>query len=455
MDLLNVRTLPFLTRRNYYYEFKHILLWSVVTGLVEGQFASVVVSKTFHGGPLMIAIASATPVAALVFSLTWGMLCIGRAKIRVLTMFCAGTALAAGAVGAIPATPAGAVWFICQMATAQILLAGVVTARSAVWKSNYPRSDRGRITARLQAVRIVASNITVLLAAKLCDLDPTAYRFIFPCAAAIGTAGIFILPRLHIRGERSELRRKDHPQSAQGLCTDLTEPFSLTALLSPGHVLAQMVSVLRDDRRFRLYCIALALTGIANFLTIVVAIAVITRELPLGDAAGFWIATGLIQALQRLAMLASVGRWARLFDRIGVVRFRVINVVCWTLSLVFGLSATLTASSADSIGVMALPLAVALFAVRALFQGLGLGGSALAWHLGHLHFARPDRAEIYMGVHVSLTGLRGLIVPFCGIWLYQIIGWRVWVVALMFSLASLTMYMVMARHERKNGAPHG
>ncbi|MCH8241528.1 MAG: hypothetical protein IH897_02830, partial [Planctomycetes bacterium] len=56
MDLLDVRSLPFLTRRNYVQEFKQIIPWSVLAGLIEGQFASVIVSKTFHGSELMIAI---------------------------------------------------------------------------------------------------------------------------------------------------------------------------------------------------------------------------------------------------------------------------------------------------------------------------------------------------------------------------------------------------------------
>ena len=87
LDILGTRKLPFLTRRNYLYEFRHLLCWSILAGLVEGQFASVLVSKTFHGSPLLIAIASATPFAAYVFSLAWGMLCVGRPKVGLSVRF--------------------------------------------------------------------------------------------------------------------------------------------------------------------------------------------------------------------------------------------------------------------------------------------------------------------------------------------------------------------------------
>jgi len=69
LDLLGVRSLPFLARRNYYYEFKHLLLWSALAGLIEGQFASIIVAKTFGGGKLLITIATTTPAACYIFSL--------------------------------------------------------------------------------------------------------------------------------------------------------------------------------------------------------------------------------------------------------------------------------------------------------------------------------------------------------------------------------------------------
>ena len=154
MDLLGVGRLPFFTRRNFYYEFKHLLPWSVFAGVVEGQFAAVVVSKAFHGGEMLIAVATATPFAAFVLSLIWGMLCVGRPKIRLAVFFSLAAVLCAGAIGFIPNTSAGAVWFIVQIAAAQALLAGVVTVRSAIWKSNYPREARGQITARLFDARV-------------------------------------------------------------------------------------------------------------------------------------------------------------------------------------------------------------------------------------------------------------------------------------------------------------
>ena len=454
MDLLGVRSLPYLARRNYYYEIKHLIPWSVLAAVVEGgQFASVVIARSFNGSATLIAIATATPVAALLFSLVWGALCIGRPKVRLLTLFAAAAALCAGSAFAIPSTPSGAIWFLVQMAAAQALLAGVVTIRSAVWRSNYPRSDRGRITARLQGARVVVSVVTVLIAAAICDRNPDAYRLVYPVAALCGLASLTILPRLHIRGEKGEIDRHHRPAYQGDLRRGWAEPFSLTALLGRGHVIRQLLMVLPNDHRFAKYCLAQSLTGVGNLMTISVVVTVVTRELPLGDRWGFWISLVLIQGLPRLLLLSTLRRWGGLFDRLGVVRFRVVNMACWMTAVMFGMAATLVTVYHAQIGPVFFPIAIALFSLRGITQGVALGGAALAWNLGHLHFAKPEQAELYMGIHVSLTGLRGLIAPLGGIWLWHTIGWPVWLIALALCAASMCMFISMARHESRVGMP--
>ncbi len=445
MDLIGARSFPFLTRRNYFQEFKQLIPWSVLAGLVEGHFASIIVAKTFDGSERLIAIAAATPAAAFLFSLFWGMLCAGRAKIRLLTLISLGAVLLSGTLGAIPASDGGAVWFVAQMAAAQVLLSGAVTVRSAVWRSNYPHMARGRITARLQALRFVISITTVLFAAKLCDHDPSSYRFIFPAAALFGLIGISIMQRIHIRGERGELRR--HATMASNDALDVRGPQTVTALLSPRRVLGGMVGVFHRDQRFAQYCVAQSFMGMANLMTVPVVVAVVTQQMSVGVSQGFWISTGLIQALPQLVRLGSLARWARLFDRVGVVRFRAYNVCFWVISLSFGAVATIVVLHSERFGGAALPLAVALFALRGATSGIGLGGGALAWNLGHLHFAKSDEAEVYMGIHVFLTGVRGVVAPLLGMWLFATIGWVVWMVALASSLTSLVLFVRMARQE--------
>lgn len=435
-DLFGAKSLPFLTRRNYSREMLHIAPWSLLAGLLEGQFATIVVARSFGGSDLLIAIASATPAASFLFSLYWGALCVGRSKLRLITLFCLLTVLATGMMGAIPATKLGGVWFVAQMAVAQSLLSGVVTVRSALWRLNYPHSDRGRIAARLQVVRFLMSTAVVLVAARVCDADPTAYRFVFPAAAVVGFLSIGLLRGIRVRRERAELER----------VKEAIEPFPAAPPVSAPR---RMIATLRSDRRYAKYCVAQSLMGVANLMTIPVVVAIVANRIDFGDAQIFWISTGLIQALPQLTRLGSLPRWAKHFDRVGVVRFRVMNVACWTVSLAFGWAATMVVLQGDAIGGSYVALAAGLFAMRGLVGGLALGGGAIAWNLGHLHFSKSEQAEVYMGVHVFLTGCRGILAPSLGMFLWKTTGLFTWVVAITLSVLSGYLFRLMSREEQE------
>ena len=47
-----------------------------------------------------------------------------------------------------------------------------------------------------------------------------------------------------------------------------------------------------------------------------------------------------------------------------------------------------------------------------------IGGGMLGWTLGHNDFAPEEQVADYLGLHVSLTGLRGLVAPLIGVWVY-------------------------------------
>lgn len=452
MDLFAVRQLPFVARRNYYYEVLHLLPWGLVAGLVEGNISAVVAANTFNGGKLLITVTSTTPVAALLASLLWGFLCVGRRKLRVLTLAASGVLLFVASVGVTPQTPWGGWCFAAQMALAQFFMTGVVTARSALWKANYPAAVRGRITARLQALRAVLSILVLLVVSCLFDYDSRAYRLVYPVTAGLGLLSVWLLQRVRVRGERSELRRV-HTAHDQRPDAEWIEPFSLATLMSGGRVLAGALRILRTDARFRDYLAAQFLSGMATLMVRTVAVAVLADELLQGIDHFYVISIVLLDVLPRAVMIASLGRWGRLFDRIGVVRMRSAGAVCWTLSLAAGALATYWVAHAERIGPAVLPLAVGGFAVRGILQGVTFGGGKLAWDIGHLHFARREDAEVYMGIHVSLTGFRGLTMPSLGMLLYIWMGWPVWLVAIGFSLLALAGYHALARAEADEGAP--
>lgn len=447
-DPLGVSKAPFRTRRNFFFESRHILAWGVVAGLVEGNFAAVAVAQIFGGGPMLINIAATTPVAAHLANLLWGMLCVGRPKVRVMTVCTAGVVLLIGAVAFIPLAPWAGWLFVAQMAAAQFFMTGTVTTRAALWQANYPQWARGQLSARLQIFRAITQLSAVAIGAALIDVYPNSFRLLYPLVAVVGVVAIVFLQRITVQGEGRE-------PSAIGATGDdrLTERVRLTAVLSPHRVITGAARVLRADSRFRNYCLAQMFAGFANLTVRSVVVVVIARDL-LGDMpAAFWMSAVMLEVMPRLMTMGSMARFAAFFDRVGVLRFRVMHGSCWIVALVLGWIGSVVVAGDLSASPNALLAGIGIFVAFSLVRGICYGGAAIAWNLGHLHFAHPDDADVYMGIHVSLTGLRGLIMPSVGILLWHGVGsWDgigtwVWGVATGFAVVALIVYVILARAE--------
>jgi hypothetical protein len=56
-------------------------------------------------------------------------------------------------------------------------------------------------------------------------------------------------------------------------------------------------------------------------------------------------------------------------------------------------------------------------------MGISLAAGSLGWSLGHNDFAPRGEETRYMALHVTLTGLRGLLAPPLGVLVYYVLGW--------------------------------
>jgi len=103
-----------------------------------------------------------------------------------------------------------------------------------------------------------------------------------------------------------------------------------------------------------------------------------------------------------------------------------------------------------------------LMFVASLLTGIGNAGGVLAWNLGHQDFAPPGRDSQYMGVHVTLTGIRGLMAPFLAVGIYDIFdsgaaGAGIWVfaVCLLLNVTGMIGFWAMARDLERDGESAG
>jgi len=175
--------------------------------------------------------------------------------------------------------------------------------------------------------------------------------------------------------------------------------------------LSMLREILRADAAFRRYMFWMSLYGSGNLMMTAQMVVLFSDRLHLASLTQILLLT----VLPMLMMPLFLPWWARLFDRGHIIEYR--SRQCWALVA----------------AILLLSLGVVwrqtwLLWPGAVLIGVSYAGANLGWNLGHNDFATPGRAQHYMGVHVTLTGVRGLIAPPVGMACYELLervrpGW--------------------------------
>lgn len=431
--------LPRMTRAALGRELRVWALLAVALGCLEGGVAGVLVKTAFAGavarGPLNFAVAliSGAGMFANLAGLGFTALASGRDKVRLLMRLQLGMATALLLLAALPIRPAALPLFVLTVGAGRVLWAGVLAVRSAIWRANYPRRARAHVTGRFVTAHALLVAATALGMGALLQRDPGTFRWLYPAGAGCAVLGALQLRRLRVQGHRALRDAERQAEGARGLRE------SIRAFLG----------VARTDRAYARYLACMTLFGSGNIMLVAPLIATLSDHHGIAGRDQVWILT----ALPMLVLPVAIGAWARLLDRRHIIDYRAIH--CWSF---------VAASAALCAGAIAGETAW-LWAGSVLW-GVATAGGELGWNLGHNDFAQGENAASathYMGLHMTLTGLRGLLAPVLGITIHQGVEAR-WpgagrwalLVPLSLTLAGTLGFAALARaklHLRSTGAP--
>ncbi|HET9863548.1 MAG TPA: hypothetical protein VFP37_08905 [Steroidobacteraceae bacterium] len=373
---------------------RELVPWSLLgltLGLVEGATAAVLIKKTFAAAGsswivnLAVAFVSGAPALANVVSFVWANLAHGRARIGLLVALQAAFAVLVGLLGVAPRELGGLAFAVASILTARVVWTGILTVRAAVWSANYPRAAIGRYTGRIVIVSSLAVAGAAALAAWVLERGRIDSRWLYGGGAAAGLLAAWMYRAARVRREFALL-------AEENAAVGRTEPFSLGMLFE----------ILGRDPHFREYMFWMGVFGGGNLMLTSQLVVIFSEHLHL--AAGLQIALLSVVPLGLLPLF--VPFWARQFDAGHVVEYRARQG--W--ALVAAVALICAGTWLEVLAVIWLGAAVLAFAYA---------GSNLGWNLGHNDFASVGRAQHYMGVHVTLTGVRGAIAPPAGILVYQ------------------------------------
>ena len=385
MSWFNLKLEP-LARTSFRWEKLTECAFPITLVLLEGGVVGVIAAKVYQVSPLTLAIISAAPMFANLSSFAWNRVASGRPKVSLACLLQVGILLCVLAVAIAPINDTGAVVLVASMIISRILVAGLVTIRSVIWSLNYARSKRAQATGQLQ---MIASLVTVIIASAVgpfLDRYPDGMPWLYAVGVLAGLIGIAFFRRVTVIGEAEHLQKESEASSQRRQSVSF-------------------LTILRNDRRFAKYQMSMFAAGFGNMLIEAPLIFLITREL----AASYATSIALTMVIPFTISLVSLPLWARYLDRVHVAQFRARQSLLWVVALILTMLGAVLGS-------------ILWLAISRVVMGIARGGGSLAWQLGHNDFAKPDQLSAYMGIHVTLTGVRGAIAPLLGMLLYSNLG---------------------------------
>jgi MFS family permease len=366
----------------------------VATSLMEGGFVAVVAAKTFHAEPWMLAVISASPMFGNLASYFWNRVGSARPKVPLIVALQCLVLACVVAVAASPRSDTGAWVLLGSVISCRLLISGIITTRSVAWSLNYGRHLRARTTGRLQVLSSLMIVATTSVGGLVMDAHPENFRWLYLGGAVLGAVGVWSFSRVVVMGEKRHrvLERRGNEDASER---------------------NGFFAILRADPQYARYQLHQFTSGVAAMMLEPALVYLVSRQI----GASYLVSIGITMIIPFAFTLITLPFWARFLDRVHVAEFRARQNSLWVIGILI-------------MFVGAWQMSLAWLAAGRVLTAIVNGGGSLAWQLGHNDFAPKDQLSAYMGIHVTLTGVRGAFAPFLGMALY--LGWdaRGWLPAM-------------------------
>ncbi len=399
------RSLHPMQRANYMRELVSWAFLPIMLGAIEGGTMSVLVKKAWADVPgvspgtldFAVAFVSTAPNFANLTSFIWARVSAGRDKVAFISRIQLATCACVALVAAMPVNDWGLVGTCALVLAARATWTGVITVRAAIWRQNYPKANRASIAGKMATVQSLMLALAGWVVGASMDLSPVSFHVVFPVLAAVGVYGNSIFRGVRLRGGR---RLAERERADTGTMRVSANPARTAAMT--GEALRTNWRVLVEDGAYRTFMTWMFVFGMGNLM--IGAPQAIFLEDRLG--ASYLQAILATTVIPLLAIPLAIPVWARLLDRVHIVRFRAIHG--WSFVAAAGMM--WLAASTEQLW---------LFYVAGACMGVGFAGGSIAWNIGHQDFSTPEQDALYMSVHVTLNGIRGVIAPFLAVGLYK------------------------------------
>lgn len=300
----------------------------------------------------------------------------------------------------------------------------LIPAQNSIYQKNIHHSRRAKVYGYTISLGMIVSVAVTFVAGRILDLHEEHFRWILVLTGLAGFISSVLLSTIKLQEPLVEAPCVKAKIKLKDLALD---PIRRTlALMKTNKAFAAF------ERDFSIY-------GMGFIMMQPIIPIYMVDKLQLSYTNNF-LAKGILSQMGLLILSPVIGK---LHDRMHPFRF---IAVSFALLMVFPLLFVLSSLWAgESV------LAVVIVFIAYTIFGIAMAGVNLSWNMSSIFFAGKEDASMYQSVHVTLTGIRGLIAPVLGFSLLKIIGINsVFIVAAGFlgtaSLMSLRDYRRFKHH---------
>ncbi len=395
---------------------------AIVSALLEGGVLGVIVKNGFAGQVnsnllnFSVALVTGAPYFSNLLSVYWVNLSRGKSKARMVSDLSLVFCLCAFLMGFVQFNELGLIFFISLLIVARICWSGVLTVRSNIWRANYPRYIRGKVTAKLATLASIIMSLTAISVGWLLDKNFQLFQIIFIVLSILSIFGAYQYRSLAVRYQLKEIVVENNNQNKT--------------------TIKSVFSILKTNKPFAKYMLSMFILGSGNLMFMAPMIVYLNEHTQLLKLEQILISTAIPLALIPIA----VNWWAKLLDGNHIFYFRSIHSWAFVIALIVFLFAQVT-------------LLTSLYYIASIIYGIAIAGGVIGWNLGHNDFVGKGSPMDYMAIHVTLTGVRGLFMPIIGISLYQYLetshpGLGKWALLLPLSLTTIGALLFIYFHSK-------
>jgi hypothetical protein len=269
----------------------------------------------------------------------------------------------------------------------------LIPAQNSIYQRNIDSGRRAKLFGYATSLSLLVTVGFTFWAGRMLDAREDYFRVILAITAGAGLIASVILSRIKIRDRASK------PDN-------VNQPLHMT-MSNPIHSSLQL---LKDDKPFAAFERNFSIYGM-GFIMIQPVLPIFLVDMLKLSYTGNFIAKGVIAQIPILLLSPYLGKW---HDKLHPFRF---------ITVFFGLLALFPALIIASALTLQTPwLAETLAYLAFAMFGLAMAGVNIAWNMGSIFFAGKHDAGVYQSVHVTMTGIRGVIAPLLGLLLYKTLG---------------------------------